>query len=198
VVEPAAVALHAVRLTQVSEDDTIMIIGAGIIGLFLVQMLRASGYVRIISIDVDPDRLKMAEKFGAQKGLIFEKGTNLIQKIMDLTENRGAAVIFEAVGITQTVGLGMDCVRKGGQMTLIGNITPKVELSLQVIVTRQLRIQGSCAIAGEYPDVLTMISQGSINVDEVISQKAPLSEGASWFKRLYEKEPRLLKVILNP
>ncbi len=59
-------------------------------------------------------------------------------------------------------------------------------------------MQGSCAIAGEYPQVLEMMEQGLVDVESLLSATAPLSEGASWFKRLYDKEPGLNKVVLQP
>jgi L-iditol 2-dehydrogenase len=65
-------------------------------------------------------------------------------------------------------------------------------------VTGQIRLQGSCAICGEYPAVLELIASGAVNVDAILSAEAPLSEGASWFQRLHAGEPGLLKVVLKP
>jgi threonine dehydrogenase-like Zn-dependent dehydrogenase len=90
------------------------------------------------------------------------------------------------------------CVRKGGSVTLVGNITPKIELNLQAVVTREITLYGSCASAGEYPECLDLISRGVIQVAPIISALAPLSEGASWFDRLYGHDPELMKVILQP
>ncbi|MCK5369185.1 MAG: galactitol-1-phosphate 5-dehydrogenase, partial [Cyclobacteriaceae bacterium] len=97
-----------------------------------------------------------------------------------------------------TVNMAIENVRKGGAVTLVGNLTSKVDFPLQSVVTREIRVQGSCAIAGEYAQVLEMMENGLVDVKSLLSAKAPLSEGASWFKRLYEKEPGLNKVILQP
>ena len=97
-----------------------------------------------------------------------------------------------------TVTAAIHSVRKGGIVTLIGNVSSSVEIPLQSVVTRQIRLQGSCAICGEYPEVLQLISEGKIDVDTLISASAPLAEGASWFSRLHKREPGLMKVILNP
>ncbi len=105
---------------------------------------------------------------------------------------------FEAVGITATVKSAIGAVRRGGTVTLVGNLSPLVEVPLQAVVTRQLRLQGSCAIAGEYPAALSMIERGVVNVDAMRSAVAPLAEGAAWFDRLYKKERGLMKVILKP
>jgi L-iditol 2-dehydrogenase len=69
---------------------------------------------------------------------------------------------------------------------------------LQKIVTRQLKLQGSCAINGEYPEILQLISEGKLNVRSILSAEAPLAQGAEWFHRLYNKEKGLMKVILKP
>ena len=86
----------------------------------------------------------------------------------------------------------------GGAVTLIGNVSPTIELGLQPAVTRQIRLQGSCASSGEYPACISMISRGAICVEPLISAVAPLEDGASWFTRLYDREPGLLKVVLEP
>jgi L-iditol 2-dehydrogenase len=81
---------------------------------------------------------------------------------------------------------------------VLGNLSAVVEIPLQSIVTRQVRIQGSCAINGEYPEILEMISSGQLDMAAILSAEAPLSEGASWFNRLYKKEKGLMKVVLKP
>ena len=81
---------------------------------------------------------------------------------------------------------------------MIGNFSPNVEIPLQVVVTKQIAIYGSCAMAGEYPLVLDMMVRKKINARAIISASAPLSEGAQWFDRLYKREPGLLKVVLEP
>jgi L-iditol 2-dehydrogenase len=120
------------------------------------------------------------------------------REVARATEGRGADVAFEAVGVTATVRAAIAAARRGATVTLVGNLSPAVEIPLQAVVTRQLRLQGSCAIAGEYPAALSMIERGVVNVDAMRSAVAPLSEGAAWFDRLYRKEPGLMKVILKP
>ena len=121
-----------------------------------------------------------------------------MQTIHAHTENRGADLEIEVVGINDTIELAIDLVRKGATVTLVGNLSPKVNIPLQKIVTRQLRLQGSNAINGEYPDVLKLIAEKKLHVTSILSAEAPLSQGAEWFKRLYGKEKDLMKVILKP
>lgn len=196
-VEPVAVACHAIELTKLSVQDTVAVVGAGMIGLFLIQVLSNSEVGQIIAIDIDDQKLDLARQFGAN--LTLNPIKHDVQKeVQKVTENRGADVVFEAVGNTESLNLAIDSVRKGGTVTLIGNLASEVQFPLQSVVTRQIRIQGSCAIAGEYRMVLKMMQKGLIDIGPMLSATAPLSEGASWFKRLYDKEPGLYKVVLIP
>ena len=89
-------------------------------------------------------------------------------------------------------------VCNGGSITLIGNVSPLIELPLQQIVTREITLYGSCAIAGEYPIVLDMMARKRLNVLPLISVTDSLAMGATWFDTLYHKSQDLLKVVLVP
>src|SRR5262249_6990297 len=114
------------------------------------------------------------------------------------TEGRGADLAFEVVGISPTLKIALDSVRKGGQVTLVGNLAANVEFPLQWVVTREITLNGCCSSQGEYNACLDMIARGRIDVKALLSATAPLADGASWFKRLYAAEPGLLKVMLQP
>ena len=196
-VEPVAVACHAVELTEISVQDTIAVVGAGMIGLFLIQVLANSEAGQIIAVDIDDQKLDLAKQFGAHLTLNPNK-QDVQKEVFKVTESRGADVVFEVVGNSESLNLSINSIRKGGTVTVIGNLASEVQFPLQSVVTRQIRIQGSCAIAGEYPMVLKMMQRGLIDIGPMLSAAAPLSEGASWFKRLYDKEPGLYKVVLIP
>lgn len=194
--EAVAVALHAVSLTPASPDTTALVIGAGTIGLLLQQALRVAGCPRVLVADVDPTRLKLSQVLGATATL--SAGQGLAQQVLELTSGVGVDIAVEAVGKTDTVNVAIDCVRKGGDVILVGNISPQVTLPLQKVVSRQIRLQGSCASAGEYPRAIELLSRGAIQVKPLITAIAPLDEGPKWFERLYAREPNLMKVVLSP
>lgn len=187
-IEAVSVAVHAVGLTPVRLDDTGVVVGSGMIGLLAAQALRLAGCGRVVAVDPDEARLKMARELGVDE-TVNPKSAEL---------PRDAAIAVEAVGTTDAVRTAVSAVRKGGTVTLVGNIAPTVELPLQPVVTRQIRLQGSCASSGEYPACIDLMARGAIRVDPLISAVAPLSEGPSWFERLYAREPHLMKVILKP
>lgn len=196
-VEAIAVALHSIRLSGIKTGDNCVVVGAGMIGTFIIKLLKISGASGIIAIDSDEYRREQAIKSGATDTFNSADG-GLADGIIKITRNRGADIAFEAAGYGQSVNTAIDCVRKGGKVVLVGNVTAEINFPLQKVVTRELQILGSCAIRGEYETVLDLLSDDKIRVDDQISAVAPLSEGALWFNRLYGKEKGLNKVILKP
>jgi L-iditol 2-dehydrogenase len=196
-VEAVSVAVHAVERTPLELNGAVAVVGTGMIGLLVVQVLRARGCGKIIAIDLDEEKLALASRLGATH-TIKASETDLQERIRALTAGRGADAVFEVVGLPATVKTAIESVRKGGSVTLVGNLKPQAELPLQAVVTRQITLIGTCASAGEYPACLDLIASGKVNVTEFISATPPLEEGASWFERLYAGEKGLMKVLLKP
>jgi len=195
--EAVSVALHAVAVSDLKGGETALVIGAGMIGLLTLQAARVAGCSRVFIADIDPTRLKSAAALGADE-TILASGTELTQAVLHLTAGRGVDVVLEAVGRNETIATAIDCVRKGGTVTLIGNITPQINIPLQKVVSRQIRLQGSCASSGEYPEAMELMAAGKIRVGPLITAIAPLSDGPSWFDRLHSGEPNLMKIVLDP
>jgi L-iditol 2-dehydrogenase len=196
-VEAVSVAVHAVKRTPLGDGAAVAVVGTGMIGSLIVQALRIAGCATIIGIDLDEDRLQLARRLGATHAIKAD-ATNLLETVRSLTGGRGVDASFEVVGMSPTLKTVIDCVRKGGSVTLVGNLKPQVDLPLQLVVTRQLSLIGSCASAGEYPECLELIASGKIKVDELISATSSLEDGAAWFERLYVGEKGLMKVIIKP
>ena len=194
--EAVAVALHAVSLVPIHTGSSALVVGAGTIGLLVQQALAVAGCACVYVADVDVTRLKLSASLGATT--ILGSGTEPVREVQRLTGGIGVDIAVEAVGLNQTVATAINSTRKGGTVVLVGNISPEVTLPLQIVVTRQIRLQGSCASAGEYPRAIELMSSGKINVKPLISAVAPLDEGPQWFERLYAREPNLMKVVLQP
>ncbi|MGO9438711.1 MAG: galactitol-1-phosphate 5-dehydrogenase [Terracidiphilus sp.] len=196
-IEAASVAVHGASLTPIEPGDAAVVVGSGMIGLLTLQAVREAGAGRVFVIDVDDTRLELARQLGATETFNSKK-QDVVAEIQKRTSGRGADVAVECVGITDAIGLAIESVRKGGAVTLVGNVAPKIELPLQSVVSRQIRLQGSCASCGEYPECIAMMADGRIRVEPLVSAVAPLEDGARWFQRLYDREPGLLKVVLEP
>lgn len=196
-VEPVSIAFHAVSLTPISLNDSAVVIGSGMVGIFVVQALRAAGCGTVIAVDLEQSKLDLALKLGADHGLLAGE-VDVPEEVRKLTDGRGANIAIEVVGNTIAVNTAINSLRKGGALTIVGNLAPTVEFPLQEVVTRQISVAGSCSSSGEYPACLDMIARGVVNVDALVSKIAPLSEGADWFRKLYSQEENLMKVILTP
>jgi len=195
--EAVAVAIHAVSLVEIPRGSAALVFGAGTIGLLVLQALRVAGCSRVFIADIDPSRLKLAQTLGAT-GTFLSSEADPVAQALELTDGVGVDVAVEAVGRAETVAASVNSVRKGGSVILVGNIAPEVPLPLQKVVTRQIRLQGSCASAGEYPRAIELMAKGAIQVKPLITAVAPLEEGPRWFERLYAREPNLMKVVLTP
>lgn len=197
-VEPVSIAIHAVQRVKVTPTDTAVVVGSGMIGLFVVQALRWAGAKRIIAVDLERGRLALARELGATDTIQSDK-TDVAAEVARLTGGPGADLAFEVVGISPTLQVALGCVRKGGAVVLVGNLAPKTDFPLQSVVTRELTLYGTCSSAGEYPLCLDLISRGVIKVEPMVSALAPLTDGIDWFKRLSAADGgRYMKVILQP
>ncbi len=196
-IESVSIAFHAVRRTPLKLGDSVVVVGTGMIGQLVVQAARLAGCGKLIAIDIEDSKLEVALKFGADAA-VNASSPDLQETILDLTGGRGADAAFEAVGAAIPFNTAAGSLRKGGLLCLIGNLSPRVEMPLQQIVTREITLFGSCASRGEYPECIDMMARGKINVRPFMSACAPLEEGPLWFERLYRREPGLMKVVLNP
>jgi len=194
-VEPCSIAVHATERTPHHLNASAVVVGVGMIGLFVIQVLRAAGFGTIFAVDIDDDKLKLAQQLGADLSFNSQKA-DIVSEIKQHTQGLGAQAAFDVVGLPATLQTALACIHKGGTLTLIGNLAPTVEFPLQSVVTREISIYGCCASQGEYPACLNMIARGQLNVDTLISAVVPLSQGAEWFWRIYHKEKGLMKVIL--
>ncbi len=196
-IEATSVAVHAVNLTPRSVADTAAVVGCGMIGQLAIQAAKVAGFARVLAIDVDEAKLERARRLGAD-ATFNPAACDAPAEVLAETGGRGADAVIEAVGATDAIRTAIACARKGGAVTLIGNVSPNIDLPLQLVVTRQIRLQGSCASAGEYPACIQLLASGAIEVESMISARTPLDDAPAWFHRLHRREPSLMKVIVQP
>jgi L-iditol 2-dehydrogenase len=197
-VEPVTIALHAVARAQMPREATALVVGAGLIGLLVIQAARLAGAKRIIAVDVDESRLAIATKLGATDTIVSAK-TGTAEAILEMTGGKGVDVSFEVVGIGPTVDLVVESSKRGGTIVLVGNLTARIDWPVQAVVTKELNVLGSCSSAGQYERALELIASGQIQVDPLIASVEPLANGAAWFERLNSPENRgMMKILLKP
>ena len=195
--EAVSVAVHAVSRHVPKTTDTAVVVGSGMIGVLLIQVLRAKGSGNVIAVDIDPQKLALAQRMGATHTVNANDG-DVPAVVRGLSDGKGADVCFEVVGQTDTVVTAIRSLRKGGTVVLVGNLSPRVELPLQEVVSREISVLGSCASSGEFPECIDLLARGVIDVEPIISLKASLDEGPELFARLHGGDKSLMKVILQP
>jgi len=196
-VEPLAVAMHAVNITPFELMDFVVIVGAGAIGLLTLLAARQRGAGSIIVTDRDPHRLGVARMIGADQAIDVGK-TDPVAAIAAATGGRGADAVFEAVGIAATVAQSVAAARPGGQVTWIGNSAPTVELPMQQLVTRELTVRGAYGFVDEFEQAADALAAGWIDARRLIECVAPLADGPDLFRQLAEGSLSAVKVVLTP
>ena len=196
-IEAVSIAVHAVNRTPVTLGDSALVVGSGMIGLLVIQAIRRAGCSKIIATDLSHHRLQVAKELGAD-ATINAKDEDVVERVKGLTGGKGVDVAFEVVGATVTIDQALKATRKGGAVTLVGNLAPQIDLPLQVVVTRELTLLGSCASCGEYQACIDLMARGDIQVEPLITAKTTLEDAPAWFDRLYAGEPNAMKVIVQP
>ncbi len=195
--EPASIGTHAANRAPISNEDTVVVIGAGTIGLFILQAARLRGAAKVIAVDINEFRLDLAKKLGADK-LINPLKSNLSEAVLQETEGKGANVTLEAVGYAKTFADAVAITRMGGYVVAVGNLEKNAKFDLQQLIARELTFTGSYASSGEFRDCIELVASGKINVEPLISDVLPMQEGPDAFDRLLKAEENLVKIVLEP
>lgn len=194
--EPLAIAVHAVGLAHFKPYDSAYIVGAGPIGLLALAVLKLSGVKLIAVSDTSESRLALARSLGAQV-TINPSRQNPRQVIDEFTQGRGVDVAFEAVGLSATAQQTLEVTRNGGTVIWIGNNQRIVEIDMQTIVTRELKVLGSYGMSDEdFARSLRMLADGQIPVEQLITRRAMLNEGPQLFDQLLAS-PETIKCVIH-
>jgi L-iditol 2-dehydrogenase len=197
-VEPLAVAMHAVNLTPLALMDSLVIIGAGTIGLLALVCARRRGAGTIIVTDRSPHRLEMARQLGADVVVNIAE-QEPVAAVLSHTDGLGADAVIEAVGATPAVKQSLAAVCNGGQVTWIGNSAPEVEINMQQIVTRELTVRGAYCFDQEFGRSIEFIRRSdAFDIRQLIELVAPLEDGPQLVHDLAKGSLEAVKVILKP
>lgn len=196
--EPLAVAMRGVNHAGDLTGKTVVIVGAGTIGLLALALVRTRNPARVIVSDLSDARLAVARRLGAD-ATVNPANADVAAAARAATADKGADVAIEAVGTTPTVQQAMACLRIGGTGVWIGNSAKMITLNMQEVVTRELRVLGSFLYTfREFGEGVGLLNSGRLDLAPVISLKAPMMEkGIELFARLAKDPGALIKVILN-
>src|SRR5262249_5732406 len=157
-VEPLTVGFHAVKRGRVTGDDTVAVIGCGIVGLGAVHAAAQRG-ARVIAVDIDDEKLSYARQAGAVQGINSAKA-DLHTELGKFTQGNGPNVVIEAVGTVATFRAAVDEVAFAGRVVYIGYTKRPVEYESQIFVQKELDIMGSRNSLGDFPEVIAALEAG--------------------------------------
>ncbi len=196
-VEPLSVAYRAVNRAADLTGKTVLIVGAGTIGLLVLACAKMKNLARIIVSDISDSRLEKALSMGANT-VINPKNKNFKEVIDSVTDGSGVDVALEAVGASPTVQQAMSALHFGGTAIWIGNSSKMIEINMQEVVTRELRVYGSFLYSfDEFAHVVDLLNRKELSVSALISLEAVMNEGPELFKRLADDPGSLIKVVLT-
>lgn len=196
IVEPFTIGAQIVSRAGVKPGNTVTILGAGPIGLTALILLKELHEVKVTIVDVIPERLALADLFGADV-TINANGTNVNHTIMELTNNEGSNIVIETAGLRQTMEQTIDLVSSGGRIVIAGLTTDKVGIPGYLFSNKEVEIYGSRNSAGKFPEVIDFLTQHHEIADKFITNKMPLEKIDEAF-RLAKFEPQVVnKIILQ-
>ena len=194
--EPVAIAVHAASRAEIEAGATVAVVGAGTIGLFVLQAAKLKGAAQVLVSDLSDHRLGLARRLGADV-TVNAREEDFTARVQAETDGRGADVTFEVVGLGATLRQAIAATRMGGTVVLVGNLTPTVEIPAQEVVARELTLRGTYA-ATEYRACIGLVATGTIDVRPLVSETLPLADGQAAFDRLHAGTEDLVKIVLEP
>lgn len=195
-IEPFACSQHCVNQAAIQPEDTVVLAGAGTLGLGMIQAMRRVPRKKLIVLDMIDERLELAKAFGAD--YTFNPGNcDALKEVLALTERVGCDVYIEATGHPAAVQQGLDMIRKGGTFVEFSVMNGPSTIDWSIIGdAKELVIRGSQLSPHCYPSVIEGMARGDFESTNVISHSFPLTEWEEAFRVAQTKEA--LKVILKP
>lgn len=195
--EPVACGVRAAHWTGAAHGETVLVVGAGTIGLLTLQTLLLAGIGRVFITDTDPDRLAAGKALGGEA--LDPRQVNVVKTVRDATGGRGAAAAIDAVGKAITREQCISSTRAGGTVVLSGLHEETSSMPVADIIRREITLHGSfCYTPSDFQEAVSLLAQGKVNLDPWIVE-APLADGGPWFERLSAENPGgVAKVLLRP
>jgi len=194
-VEPVAVSLYAVRQVQPQPDDTVAIIGLGILGLCIIPMLKSMGVKQIIASGRREKRLKLAKEFGAE--IVIDATTDdIVPVVKGLNNGKGADIVFDCAGKTETFHQALDIIHRGGKIDLVGLYQEPITFHPTFLVSNDISLIG-CGLRWDLPGALDLLKNGTVDARSLITHQFPLDEVKEAFDAQL-KAPDAIKVLVKP
>ena len=197
VVEPLAVLLHSLELAKLQLGETVLVLGAGPIGLLAVAVSKLAGAASIVVADQIPERLALAKKMGAGAVVDFSK-ESVADAVRDVTGGKGAHVIFDAAGKPESINNGLEAARPGARMVVIGIPSQQdVPVNFWRGLDREISIHIQKRSNGNDHEAIEMIQRKQIDAHALVTHLFPLEEGAKAFETVAHFSDGVAKAVVE-
>lgn len=195
-IEPLSVATHAVRRADIKLGETVLVIGAGAIGMLVAAICKQCGAKDVIITDFSDARLAAAKELGATV-TINTGNEDLTQKLDEITNGKGVDKSFECVGREETFHQAILSLRRNGLATIIGIFeNPNINIPASRFVTHEIRVQGAQGYCWDFPIAIELAK--SINLQRLITHTFPLSQLQQALETCFDRNAGSIKVLLKP
>lgn len=195
--EPAAVAAHAVRRAQPSLGDTVVVVGAGTVGLLVAELARLAGASRVAAVDLEPDRQELACSLGADAA--FSPGRDLDTWLGGQGHGLGADVVFECAGGSRALTTAVGAVRPGGSVILVGFTPESATIPARQVLHREITVRGSLGYSiTDVHRALDLMADERYRVSALYDRIVGFGDLAEEFERLERCRPARPKVLFQP
>ena len=170
-IEPVSCAVHGMHILNPRSGDTFLIVGAGTMGLLLLQLAVRGGASRVAMVDVNAQRLALAEQLGATRTY-----SDIKQALKD--EPLGFNCVIDATGVAPVIENAFMAVKRGGKLLIFGVASNEARISLSPfrIYNDEITIIGSMAVLFSFQAALDLISSGVINTEAMLTKALPLQD----------------------
>ena len=195
-VEPLTVGNHAVTRGRIAADDTVLVVGCGMVGLGAVAGAAFRG-ARVLAMDMDEAKLQLAQRTGAQH-LLDARSESAAETLRELTAGDGPDVVIEAVGTPATFRMAVEAVAFAGRVVYIGYAKEPVSYETKLFVQKELDILGSRnATAVDFDEVIAMLQSGRFPVEDAISLVIPIEEAGEALQRWSANPASMRKIMVE-
>ncbi len=195
-IEPMSVGFHAVSRAKVTDIDTVVVIGCGMIGLGAIVRANLRG-AHVIAIDLDDEKLELAKRLGA-KDAINSKTDNVVERVKEITDGYMADVVIEAVGSPVTYVTAIDIVAFTGRVVCIGYAKSEVSFQTKYFVQKELDIRGSRnAMPEDFRAVIQYLQNGTCPKDELISAVVKPEQAGDILKTWSENPGKVFRILVE-
>lgn len=196
-IEPFCISYHGIQRAEVKQNDKVLIIGAGTIGVLAAVAAKTKG-AKVYVSDISSQKLEFAKTFGIDGVILNDSEESFAQQVNDITNGDGFDITVEAVGLPSTFQNCIDSAAFGGKVVLIGVSKQNLDFNFTLIQKKELNVMGSRnALTRDFENLIDIVKRGEIDLERIITNSYKMEEAAQAFEDFSKNAASMLKVMFE-